>query len=140
MFSFQKLLYNVSSVKSTFSSNHTIRCLTIGPRDDPILDLGIDFSIDFNKRDDKKEVAMIKIFRYHKDIDMQPFFEWEFKVLPLIINWFERASLIDMPGNTGTNIESRKLSSVYQFVRGMPVLYVETRLRQELAEIKAAQA
>ena len=38
------------------------------------------------------------------------------------------------------NIGPRKLSSIYQFVRGMPLLYVETVLRKELEDIKVAQA
>ena len=68
------------------------------------------------------------------------FFEWEFKVLPLMIDWFERASSIIMPENYEPNIGPRKLSSIYQFVRGMPLLYVETVLRKELEDIKVAQA
>ena len=53
-----------------------------------------------------------------------------------MVNWFERASAKPI---SGPNIGPRKLSSIYQFVRGMPLLYVETRLRQELEEIKAAR-
>ena len=102
---------------------------------------------------DKKRIAMIKILQHHNDFDMTPFFEWEFKVLPLIINWFERASAIEMPRDfkkpwtnshwskkaVKPNIGPRKLSCIYQFVRGMPDLYVETRLRQELEEIQSAR-
>jgi hypothetical protein len=76
----------------------------------------------------------------HNDFDMMPFFEWEFKVLPLMIKWFERASTIEMPEIFKPNIGPRKLSSIYQFVRGMPLLYVETVLRKELEDIKVAQA
>ena len=71
---------------------------------------------------------------------MQPFFEWEFKFLPLVINWLERASECEMPRGFEPNIDRRKLSTIYQFVRGMPVLYVETRLRKELADIKVAES
>ena len=92
-----------------------------------------------NGREDKKEVAIIKILQHHDGFDMMPFFEWEFKVLPLMINWLERASTIPMPENFESNIGPRKLSSVYQFVRGMPDLYVETHLIKELEDIKAAQ-
>ena len=82
---------------------------------------------------------MIKILQSHDDFDMTPFFEWEFKVLPLMIDWMERATSITMPRNFEPNIGPRKLSSIYQFIRGMPLLYVETRLRKELEDIKAAQ-
>ena len=67
---------------------------------------------------------------------MMPFFEWEFKVLPLIVDWFERASTIRMPRGFDPNIGSRKLSSIYLFVRDMPLLYVEARLKKELEDIK----
>ena len=67
---------------------------------------------------------------------MLPFFEWEFKVLPLVLSWLERASEYEMPEDFEPNIEERKLSTIYQFIRGMPLLYVETRLRKELEDIK----
>jgi len=89
-----------------------------------------------NERRDKKEVAIIKILLCHDDFDMLPFFEWEFKVLPLVLSWFERASVVQLP-TFEHNMDRKKLSSIYQFVRGMPVLYVETRLRKELEDIKA---
>lgn len=89
-----------------------------------------------NNRQDKKKVAIIKILQHHNDINMTPFFEWEFKVLPLMINWFQRASSIDIPKNYEPNIGPRKLSSIYQFVRGMPLLYVEAQLRKQLSDIK----
>ena len=82
---------------------------------------------------------MIKILQCHNDFDMLPFFEWEFKVLPLVLSWFERASVLEMPDNFEPNIERRKLSTIFQFVRGMPVLYVETRLRKELEDLKEEQ-
>ena len=57
-----------------------------------------------------------------------------------MLNWLERASVCDMPEDFEPNIEERKLSTIYQFVRGMPVLYVETRLRKELEDIKAEES
>ena len=93
-----------------------------------------------NARDDKKEVAVIKILQSHSDFDMLPFFEWEFKVLPLVLSWLDRASSYEMPAGFGPNIRRRKLSTIYQFVRGMPVLYVETRLQKELEDIKVAES
>jgi len=133
------LLCDTSSVNSTFLSNHKLAYVT-GSTDASLKPLLI-----LNCRRDKKEVAMIKILKHHNDFDMTPFFEWEFKVLPLMIGWFERASTIEMPrdyeakASLEANIGRKKLSSIYQFVRGMPDMYVETRLRQELEEIKAAR-
>ena len=52
---------------------------------------------------------MIKILLSHNDFDMQPFFKWEFKVLPLVIKWFERAaSSVTMP-NGMTNSSNSNL-------------------------------
>ena len=130
---FSKLLCNTSSVNSTYLSNHILR---YGPF---VNVLSLRPLLYLNGREDKKEVAMIKILQHHNEIDMMPFFEWEFKVLPLMIDWLERASSVTMPENFEANIIQRKLSSIYQFVRGMPLLYVETYLRKELEDIKAAR-
>ena len=70
---------------------------------------------------------------------MLPFFEWEFKYLPLVLNWLERASECEMPRGFEPNIEPRKLSTINQFVRGLPLLYVESRLRKELEDIQAKE-
>jgi len=131
---FLKLLCDTSSVNSTFLSNHTFNYLgTVSTN--PLRPL-----LELNRNEDKKKVAMIKILQHHNDFDMTPFFEWEFKVLPLMMHWFERASAIpSMSLGFGQRVRRGKLSSIYQFVRGMPVEYVETRLRQELEEIKAAR-
>ena len=45
-----------------------------------------------------------------------------------------------MPRGFEPNIEKRKLSTIYQFVRGLPLLYVETCLRKELEDIKAEES
>ena len=69
--------------------------------------------------------------------DMQQFFEWEFKVLPTYGFRLARKSIC--VGNATTILSILTLSIIYQFVRGMPVLYVETRLRKELDDIKAKE-
>ena len=118
---FSSLLCNTSSVNATFLSNHTLNelgCLTQNPLQ-PLLTL--------NKRV-KKEVAMIKILQHHNEFDMTPFFEWEFKVLPLMINWFEKASSITMSQDYEPNIGPRKLSSIYKIMLGVffTLIYIHT--------------
>ena len=54
-----------------------------------------------NRDANKRHVAIRKILRYHPNIDMEPFFEWDLeeeeegeqtlKALPFVIDWFERA-------------------------------------------------
>jgi len=53
--------------------------------------------------------------------------------------WFERASsvILTMSREIVWNLGPRKLSSIYQFVRGMPLDYVEAHLKKELEDIKA---
>ena len=131
---FSNILCNSTNVNATFLSNHTLQ--SVGTSTDNFTSS----LLELYRRDDKKEVAMIKMLQCHEDFDMLPFFEWEFKVLPLVVNWLERASGYQMPRGFEPNIEERKLSTIYQFVRGMPVLYVETRLRKELEDIKAEES
>ena len=59
-------------------------------------DLAISLSL--NEVDDKKQVAIKKILKHHQYFDMQPFFKWDLKVLPLVIDWFERAKSIEVAG------------------------------------------
>ena len=132
--SFSKLVCNTSSVNATSKSNHTLNYVSGLPFMSIVQPL---LRLNDNNRYNKKQVAMVKILQHHNDFDMQPFFEWEFKVLPLMLDWFERASTIETPrGFVPINIEPRKLSTIYQFVRGVPAEYVEARLKRELEEIK----
>ena len=134
--SFPKVLCDTSSVNATFLSNHTLHDLGGEVNENEI----IGPLLRLNRRNDKKDVATVKILQHHRDFDMLPFFEWEFKVLPMVLDWLERAYEYEMPEDFEPNIGRRKLSTIYQFVRGMPVLYVETRLRKELEDIKVAES
>ena len=133
---FSKVICDTSSVNATFLSNHTLYDLGHEGNGNEI----IGPLLELNESDDKKEVAAIKILQSHDDFDMLPFFEWEFKVLPIVLGWLERASEYEMPEDFEPNVEERKLSTIYQFVRGMPLLYVETRLREELEDINAEES
>ncbi|KAK1734004.1 leucine-rich repeat protein [Skeletonema marinoi] len=107
---FSKLLCDPSDVNSTYLSNHNIR--TIGDYSAP---LDIRRYLDLNGH---PHPAMNKILKSHPDLEMEPFFQWKLKFLPVMVAWFERAQ-----GNESEqSIESRKLSSMYDFVRGMPML------------------
>ena len=95
----QSSLCNTSSANATFLSNHTLRYIVTETNEiiRPLLDL--------NRRNDKKEGSV-------KDFDMLSFFEWEFKCLPMVVNWLERASECEMPDGFKPNIEQRKLSTI----------------------------
>jgi len=122
---FKKLLCDTSSVNNTYLSNHTLEQTgtTISPW------------VDWNRMNnaDKQQVAMKKIIHVHSYFDMQPFFEWEFKVLPLMIDWFKKADAC-----TDYLFERKnhrmKLSAVYDFIKEFPMLYIEPVTRKEIAK------
>ena len=117
--SFSKILCDTSSVNNTFLSNHTLESLGV---DAVSLPSDVASSLDLNRSsEDKKEVAIKKIIKHHRDFDMQPFFEWDLKVLPIAIKWFERARSIEDIDETV--IGKNKLGAIYQFIRAMPEVF-----------------
>ena len=65
---------------------------------------------------------------------MLPFFEWnmegegesDLKALPYVIAWFDRAgeAVANDEERGRYNIDGRKLSSMYQFAKAMPLFFV----------------
>lgn len=148
---FSKLLCDTSSVNDTSLSNHTLYEMSWNAyKLEPLLDL--------NRLVNKNIIAFIKVLISHDHFDMQPFFEWDLKVLHHVVGWFERAAAcIDVfdasrNGEMGDwfkkaatlinkcepNLGQRKLSSIYQFIRSMPLLYVEACTRKEIAKIRSS--
>jgi hypothetical protein len=119
--SFLKVLCDTSSVNNTYLSNHTLEKLGITtlPRNMPD---DVNSLLVLNEsNENKKQVAMEKILKHHRHFDMQPFFEWDLKVLPIAIEWFDQARSIE---NTDeTVIDKRKLDAIYQFIRAMPEVF-----------------
>jgi len=130
---FSNLLYANSSVNKTFLSNHTLQFIRNGQSEHPPDD--VESFLTLNRGADKKQVAITKILKLHSEINMQPLFEWDFKAMPLVIGFFQRAAAC--PQTDQVDIKSRKLSAIYQFIRGMPSLYIDSRLNQELSEVRA---
>ena len=64
---------------------------------------------------------MKKILTHHQHFDMQPFFEWDLKVLPLAVAWFERTRSVG--DNNSAGIRKRKLEAIFQFIRAMPEVF-----------------
>ena len=71
-----------------------------------------------NKNPNKKQVAMNKILKYHEHLDMTPLLEFGLGMLPDVVEWFDRAH--SCPRNFEANIDKKKLSAVYEFVKGNP--------------------
>lgn len=137
---FSQVLCDTSSVNSTYLSNHTLQFVRIDWETYP-------FSayLEMNAASDKSRVAIKKILRHHSNIDMMPFFEWELKALPIATRWFDKAigfaatsQSISMEEDDDeddstpesreevVNIETEKLSAIYQFVTAMPMFFVPT--------------
>jgi len=113
---FSALLCNCSSVESTYLSNHMLSSLGFyrPPRQDFENQMRY---LEMNQNTNKKQVAMRKIILVHDDIDMQPFFKYDLKMLPLMMKWLETAA--DIPMDFETHIDERKLSSIFQFVQNV---------------------
>ena len=124
---FSKVLCNKSSIKDTYLSNHTLERLCL-PQYSQLA-----YLLDLNGRTNKSHVAMIKILQYNRNIDMEPFFEWnlegegerELKALPYIVAWFDKAGEMAVrEGIQCYHVDRRKLSAIYQFATSMPLLFV----------------
>ena len=147
-FGFKTVLCDTSSISSTFLSNHTLIGLGFTAYPNPLPD-DVEDLLELNEgNDDKKQVAMEKILMHHPHFDIHPFFEWDMNVLPIMIEWFERAGAhFDMQplfewdmkmlplavnwferAGSIQNIDEaevgkRKLGVIYEFVRAMPEVF-----------------
>ena len=82
-----------------------------------------------------QQAAKCKILMSHAHLDMSPFFKCELKFLPLAVDWFERAkpctalSFGENPilEESDEVFQSRVLTALYQFVRGIPGKVLERR-------------
>lgn len=119
---FSKLLCDSSSVDATFFSNHTLQVVVSNRVPDDVRSY-----LELNGGADKKQVAMAKILKQHPPFEMRPFFEWEFKMLPLAIGWLDGAAALPM--GFETDVGGRRLSAIYQFVRGFPEECITARER-----------
>ena len=117
--SFSKVLCDTSSINNTYLSNHTFQSLCFSSASLPS---DIQASLALNESsEDKRQVAIKKIIKHHQHFVMQPFFEWELKVLPIAVAWFDRARSIE--GAIEDVIDKHKLGTIYQFIRAMPEVF-----------------
>ncbi len=120
---FSKLLCDTSTINNTYLSNHTLT--KIGHRNEDTPQFILDY-LTMNKDRSDASISKSKILRSHRDLDMEPFFEWKMKFLPVVIYWLQRArpSRLGIGTESNKKSASRKLSALYKFVRGMPDLAV----------------
>ena len=126
--SFCKSLCNTSNINSIHSSNHTLEELKI--TDDRDVGSKLLSLLLTNEMTNKTHVAIKKILRYLPNIDMKPFFKLDGgdednpKALPYIIGWFDIAREVVCLDDYDYQAEEKKLSSLYQFARSMPLMFV----------------
>eukprot|EP00985_Skeletonema_marinoi_P029609 scaffold28378_cov223-Skeletonema_marinoi.AAC.13 len=133
---FSKLLCDPTSINSTYHSNHNIE--TIGDDEDDSTPLKIRQYLKLNAN---PHPAMNKILKSHPDLDMEPFFQWKLKLLPVVVNWF-RSARSRLANDLGESIQrgslpSRELSALYKFVRGMPAFAVTSYCQQLVMNAQA---
>ena len=92
-------------------------------------------------REHSQYAARCKILMSHKHLDMAPLLHWGLKFLPLAVAWFERAkpctalTIYDYDPASRRRVleescegfESRELTAMYEFVRGMPMEVMKSR-------------
>mmetsp|Transcript_535 Transcript_535/g.868 ORF Transcript_535/g.868 Transcript_535/m.868 type:complete len:519 (+) Transcript_535:129-1685(+) len=128
---FSKLLCNTSSINSTYMSNHTLAQMCHQYDHSPPPPYICKY-LQLNARQniDTAKIAKIKILLNHPDLDMEPFFQKQLKLLPHVMSWFQRArSCHSNPSGrvltrtqSQKHVLSRELSAVYKFIRGMPMV------------------
>ena len=118
--SFSTLLCDTSSVNNVYLSNHTLE--VIGSRYDSSIPFSVRQFLNIN-RQNQFDVPICKILMSHSDLDMTPLLQWKLKLLPFVLEWFERAqSCRTYLKESITSFERRELSALYQFIRGLPLL------------------
>ena len=60
----------------------------------------------------------------HSDIPVEVFFQYKLKLLPFLVNWF-----VGFGAPKCRSLQKRELSAVYKFIRGMPMLVVDSQVK-----------
>eukprot|EP00984_Skeletonema_dohrnii_P031461 scaffold23977_cov123-Skeletonema_dohrnii-CCMP3373.AAC.1 len=130
---FSKLLCDPSSINNTYLSNHNIEKIWGYQSNNNPHDITLFLRFNHLSRH-PREAAIWKILESHPDLDMNPFFQWKLKLLPVVANWFRSARSClfpDRPRSTQRqSLQNRELSALYKFVRGMPSLAVTSFWQQ----------
>ena len=121
---FSNILCNTSNINSLYASNHTLKSFNLEQQ----LVQQLQSLSRLNEDTNKSHVVIKKIIKFHPNINMEPFFQWDadgeqtLKALPYIVNWFESAREAIVDGVGEYNVEGRKLSAIFQFGKAMPLL------------------
>ena len=139
---FSNTLCDTSTVNKTYLSNHALSLiidrdwrgrLVVGsvPLPSDVMSL-----LELNRCVDKGLVVKKKILKHHQHFDIQPFVQWDFKVLPLLIHWLDKATPFSAEFEMNGTVEMRKLTVVYEFIQALPELFVLSYTLQELVFLR----
>eukprot|EP00984_Skeletonema_dohrnii_P026891 scaffold16282_cov77-Skeletonema_dohrnii-CCMP3373.AAC.4 len=148
---FSTALCDTSTVNNTYLSNHTVQELYYWEHGDEEyfnIHESVALYLQLNK-EHPQYAARCKILMNHAHLDMTPLLQWELKFLPLAVGWFEKAqpcttlSIDDIDPDyerqvleeSEESFQSRVLTSLFEFVRGMTEKVLERR--EELALVAA---
>jgi len=134
---FSNSLCDTSTVNKTYLSNHMIEKIRLHPSRGS---QDVTSALELNRCDDKGLVAKKKILKHHRHFDIQPFVQWNFKVLLLLIGWLESVAPFSAEFDMNGTVEMRKLTVVYEFVQSLPELFVLTYSLQELNLLRYEQS
>ena len=131
-----KLLCDTSSINNIYLSNHTLQTIC---RHDEFWRY-----LDLNRRRQNLEpeyrrvIPMIKILINYPDLaEMEPFYQWKLKFLPMIVAWFQKAFETRVYfGESFSKFRRREVSAVYKFIRGVPQLVVAGYWSQRLKQVR----
>jgi hypothetical protein len=143
---FSRLLCDISSINNIYSSNHILEMIGDIPYDEyePAPDDVVEKYLMLNRLkaylepSDRDLIPMCKILINHPDLaEMEPFFHWKLKFLPMIVDWFKKATPCRSHFEESYEaFQRRELSAVYKFIRGVPLLVVDGYWSQQLKQVR----
>ena len=125
------LLCDTSSINNIYLSNHTLRNFGSGDTPSNIVQY-----LKLNEIYDRRAVAKCKILLHHPDLNVEPFFLHKLKFLPIVMSWLQSGtSYLFYLEESHDKYQRRELSTVYKFIRGMPLTTVDGYWNQRLKDI-----
>lgn len=134
---FSRLLGDPSSINNTYLSNHTLRL--IGEHVHYPNRRDVDRYLAWNRVTtyDAPGPKIKKILYIHRDLDMEPFFQYKLKLFPVVIGWLQRsAAYCDYRSSENPKIECRQLAAIFKFIRSRPQLVLDGYWAHILEEIR----
>jgi len=158
---FSRLLCDVSTVNATYLSNHTLSVLgMMVPPSAPPEFRRLEEYLRLNgttttspdlaatapgnspgggrRRRRRSDVGTRKVLRYHPCLDVGPLLEYDLKLLPRVVDWFDGAAAAARTATGGgdddeyNDVVLRKQTALFQFVRDLPLLSISSVSRHRL--------